>query len=131
MPLNNYFIFFFNFLCVWCSFTLSGIRWNCQFASLRKIFSERPNPSSFFFLSSWKSTKGEKSSCQKLNQATHCIKKIQCQFQKARRIGPGEVIHPIKDRCFLTRLTRSEIDSIGHMENLTTFPLLFTFCSIR
>lgn len=96
---ETFFYFYFYLSSLWHSFILAGIRWNCRFASLRKIFSHRSNPSSFFFSSSWKSTKGERLSRHKLNQATHCIKNFYANSKKAKRIVPDEVFHLIKDRC--------------------------------
>lgn len=83
---ETFFYFYFYLSSLWHSFILAGIRWNCRFASLRKIFSHRSNPSSFFFSSSWKSTKGERLSRHKLNQATHCIKNFYANSKKPREL---------------------------------------------
>lgn len=122
---ETFFYFYFYLSSLWYSFILAGIRWNCQFASLRKIFSHRSNPSSFFFSSSWKSTKGERLSRHKLNQATHCIKNFYANSKKPRELFLMKYFTLSKTGAFFPCLTRSEIDSIGYMENINTFPYFF------
>lgn len=91
------------------------------------FFSHRSKPA-ILLLKQLKIHQENRYSCQKLNQATHCIKKLTCLFQTAKRIVPDGVFHPTKDRCtFFSCLSRSEIDSTGDMENRTTFIYSFTF----
>lgn len=70
------------------------------------FFSRRSKPV-LLLLKQLKIQQGNRYSCQKLNQATHCIKKLSCQFQTAERILPDGIFYPIKDRCtFFSCLTR-------------------------
>lgn len=130
--IETFVLFCFYLSSLWCSFILVGIRWNCQFASLRKIFSLRSNPSSFFFSNRWKPTKRERLSRQKLNQATHCIKNFYANSKKLGELFLMKYFTLWKTGAFFFPcLTRPEIHSIRDMENITTFPLFFTFCNIR
>lgn len=123
----SFFFFFIVCFCLtslWCSFILVGIRWNCQFASLRIFFSHRSNPSSFFS-SSWKSTKGKRSSCQKLNQATHCIK-TSMPIPNSQENCSWWSISPYQRQVLpFSWRTRSDIDSTGLKVKVTAFHFYF------
>lgn len=88
------------------------------------FFSHRSNPSSFFS-SSWKSTKGKRSSCQKLNQATHCIK-TSMPIPNSQENCSWWSISPYQRQVLpFSWLTRSDTDSTGLKEKVTAFHFYF------